>query len=104
MTSLVVVSVDSALASIAARSSGSMRTGTTSAGPDAIAGRPHHRVNHELDRVVEVEPDDLHEVASRVGVDRENFGRISVGIEFRDGDGVVDRVQDRQLVVAVLER
>ena len=40
MASLVVVWSAAAQASIASRSSGSIRTGTTSAGPDPIVGRP----------------------------------------------------------------
>lgn len=40
MISLVVVCLASARASIAARNSGSIRTGTTSAGPDPIEGGP----------------------------------------------------------------
>ena len=61
-------------------------------------------MNHELDRVVEFEPDDLHEVAGRVATDREHLGRVSIGFELDDGDRVIDRVKDRRLVIAVLER
>ncbi len=44
ITALVVVASASARCSIAFRSSGSMRTGTTSAGPEPIAGRPGLRL------------------------------------------------------------
>ena len=43
MISLVVAWSASALDSIAASNSGSILTGTTSAGPDPIGGRPRRR-------------------------------------------------------------
>lgn len=63
-----------------------------------------HGVNHELDAVGELEPDDLHQVARRVGADRKNPGRVSIRIEIHHDQRLLDSMHDSGFVVAVLER
>jgi hypothetical protein len=51
-------------------------------------------VNHELSIISEFEPDDLQQVPGTVRSDGKDLGRVRVGFEVHNGDGVADGVQD----------
>ena len=53
--------------------------------------------------LVKVEPDDFNEVPGPVRADDEHFGWVGVRIEFDDGDSVVESVEDRIFIEAMLE-
>lgn len=59
-------------------------------------------MDHEVDVVGEFEPDDLQQIAGVVGSDRQNLGRVGVGIEVDDGEGVVQGVEDGGVEYSVL--
>jgi hypothetical protein len=51
-------------------------------------------VNHELSIIGEFEPDDLQQVPGTVRSNRQDLGRVRVGFDVDDGDGVAESVQD----------
>jgi hypothetical protein len=59
-------------------------------------------MDHEVDIVRELDPDDLQQVPDVVGSDGEDLGWVGIGCEVDDGDGVVERVKDGVVVDAVL--
>ena len=63
-----------------------------------------HCVNHHLSAAFKFEPDDLQQIPCAVRADGEDPGRVGGWIEFDDGEGVLESVQDRVAVEAVLER
>lgn len=59
-------------------------------------------MDHEIDLVSELEPDDLEQIAGVVGPDRQDLGRVGVRVQVDDGDGVVKGVQDGGIRDSVL--
>jgi len=49
-------------------------------------------MDDEFGAVGEFEPNDLKQVAGVVGSDGEDLGRVSVGLEVDDGEGMIDGV------------
>ena len=62
-------------------------------------------VDHQCS-AVELEPDDLDEVAGEVGADSEQLGRVGIGVEVEVDlhQSVIDCMHDGRLAEAVLER
>ena len=61
-------------------------------------------MDHEIDVVSELEPDDLKQIARVVGSDRKDLRRVGVGFEIDDGDGMVEGVEDGGIRYAVPAR
>ncbi len=59
-------------------------------------------MDHKLDIVRELEPDDLQKVPSVVGPDGEHPGRVGAGLEVDDREGMIDGVADGIVLDAVL--
>jgi hypothetical protein len=60
-----------------------------------VEGRAErHGVDHEIDVLGELKPDDLKEVAGMVGSDRKNLRRVGIGVEVDDGERMVESVED----------
>ena len=64
-------------------------------------GSEGHGVDHELRTSIDLEPDDLEQVAGVVRSDGQNPGWVGVGLQVDDRDGVSDGVEDRLVVVAM---
>ena len=47
-------------------------------------------MDHEIDLVCELEPDDLEQIACMVGSDRKDLWWISVGFQVDDGESMVE--------------
>lgn len=60
-----------------------------------------HRMDDEFSAFGEFEPNDLKQVAGVVGSDGEHLGRVSVGFEVDDGEGMIDGVKDCLVVDTV---
>jgi hypothetical protein len=58
-------------------------------------------VNHEIDVIDKLEPDDLQQVPGGVGSDGEDLGRVGCGVEVDDGDGMVEGMEDGSVVNTV---
>lgn len=56
----------------------------------------------ELDVVGEFEPDDFQQVPGTIGSDGEDLGRVGIGLEVDDGEGMVQGMEDGGFVDAVL--
>lgn len=59
-------------------------------------------MDYERPGLVEVEPDDLEEVPRRIRPDSEDTWWIRVGVKVNEDDRMVERMQDRDVVDAVL--
>ena len=65
-------------------------------------GSQSHRVDHEHHRVVELEPDDLEQVSRPIRPNGEDTRWIGVGVKVSDDNRMVERMQDLDVVDAVL--
>lgn len=63
-----------------------------------IHGVDHQRVRGKL------EPDDLGEIAARIGSNSEHLRWVGVRVEIDHDDGVLDNVKDCLFIESVLER
>ncbi len=59
-------------------------------------------MDHEIDIVGELEPDDLQQVASAVGPDGKDLSWVGFGFKIDDGEDMVEGVKDGVGVDAVL--
>ena len=59
-------------------------------------------MDHEVDIVRELDPDDLQQVPDVVGSNGEDLRWVGIGFEIDNGDGVVERVENGVVVDAVL--
>lgn len=65
-------------------------------------------MDHEVDVVGELEPDDLQKIPSMIGSNSEHLGRVAVWLEVDDRDGMVEGmsngiVVDRMLLGRVVD-
>ena len=59
-------------------------------------------MNHELSIIGEFEPDDLQQIPGTVRSDDQDLGRVRVGLEVNNCDGVAEIMQDVGVADAVL--
>jgi hypothetical protein len=59
-------------------------------------------VDHQTDVVGELDPDDLQQFAGVVGSDRKDLGRVGVGLEVDDSDGMVAGVENGGIEIPCL--
>ncbi|GMQ97704.1 MAG: hypothetical protein BMS9Abin17_0204 [Acidimicrobiia bacterium] len=59
-------------------------------------------MDHKIGVVSEFEPDDLQKIPGTVGPDCEHLGRIRVGVEVDEHEGMVDGVADGVVVDSML--
>lgn len=59
-------------------------------------------MDHEIDLVGELEPDDLKQIAGVVGSDGKDLRWVGVRVEVDDGEGIVDSVEDGGIRNSVL--
>ena len=60
-----------------------------------------HAVDHQLDAVVQLKPDNLHEVPRVVWTDRKHPRRVSVRFKCQDSECIVDCMENCLLVKSV---
>lgn len=61
-------------------------------------------MDHQLDVIRELKPDDFDEVAGGIKTDGKDLRRIGVGFEVDDSERIVDCMPNGCLIEAVLER
>ena len=59
-------------------------------------------MDHELDLLGELEPDDLEEVACRIWPDSEHTGRVGIRVEIDDDESMFGGMEDVSPAVADL--
>lgn len=67
-------------------------------------GTQRHGVDHEIDVVINFEPDDLQEFPGVVGSDGKHLGWVGLGFEIDDAKGMVEGMANPGVIDAVLVR